>query len=153
MDDDDIYYPNFISHMVGEHEKRPEYDIIKPEFVHFSTNNVISNMRNRNVGFPTASFKKEFSDRQDFQGLMFGSDQRYWGDGKIFRLKDGKALVNIRWGMGVYHVSGCHSDIDNDSLQKKVFIETGKRGKRDKKENVTIIPELLNDTKKYYKVY
>ena len=84
---------------------------------------------------------------------MFGSDQRYWGGAKIHRLSDQKALVNIRWGMGVYHVSGGSSDIGSEEAQRKIYHEVGKRGVKEKKEIITLNPELLEETKKYYKKY
>jgi len=153
IDDDDVYYPDFLPHMVGEHEKKPNVDVLKPEITHFSTNNMISQFKSRNVGFPTASFTKEFSDRQDFKPMMFGSDQEYWKGAKIHRLSDGKVTAHIRWGLGIYHVSGGSSDIGNPDAQKKVFDEVGKRGVKEKKEIITIIPEISEEVKKYYKKY
>ena len=153
IDDDDVYYPNFLSHMVTEHEKRPNIDILKPEIVHYSTNNNLTNFANRNVGFPTSSFTKEFSDKRDFEPLMFGSDQKYLHGAKMGRLSDGKVTAHVRWGLGIYHVSGGFSDIGNPKSQNKVFIEVGKRGKRDQKEIINLIPEISDEVKKYYKTY
>ena len=153
IDDDDVYYPDFLSYMTAEHEKRPNIDVLKPEIVHYSTNNKLTNLTNRNVGFPTSSFTKEFSDKTDFKPLMFGSDQIYLQGAKINRLSDKKATAHVRWGLGIYHVSGGFSDIGSQELQKKVFIEVGKRGKRENKDIIEIIPEISDEVKKFYKKY
>jgi glycosyltransferase involved in cell wall biosynthesis len=151
LDDDDLYYPNFVSHLVIEHEKLENIDILRPDIVHFSTNNIISNEKCKNIGFPTACFTKEYSDNNDFEPLMFGSDQRYLKGARIHRLKDGIVGAHIRWGMGVYHVSGECSDIDNPDSQNKVYEGTGLRGKKMEKQNIKLKPELLDTTKLIYK--
>lgn len=152
IDDDDVYYPDFLSYMVGEHEKK-NVDVLKPHITHFSTNNIISNYKCGNIGFPTSSFTKEYSDKTDFEPLMFGSDQIYFRNAKIHRLSNEKVTSHIRWGLGVYHVSGGSGDVGNKKMQNMVYNEVGKRGKRKTNEIIEIVPEISEDVKKYYKKY
>jgi len=153
LDDDDIYYPDHLSFLIKIHEKNLNFDKVEPKFVHFSKNNKLSQLQCRNVGFPTSCYKRSYVDKTEFLPLAFGSDQPFAQGAKRYKIRDDKVTAHVRWGMNTHHVSGMSRQIGNKDEQKRVWETIGKRGLINNKKSITLVPELRDRTKEYYRIY
>jgi len=111
-DDDDIYYSNHISKLLGHHVKFPEYDIIANKKRYYSEwNESVELVQVWNMPFNGACISKKYWDNTSFPlDKSCAEDKDFIENAKVLNIDDEEPTFHYRWGLDVYHISGLGGD-------------------------------------------
>ena len=148
MDDDDLYFSNHISKLLGYYLEHPHYDVIANQEREYSEWNeglsIISNY-DHYVPFNGAMITKEYWDKTEFPNeKSCGEDRDYVKDAEIIYI-EGKTTFHYRWGLDIHHISGLGGD--GRISYAVVTYETPVGDLR----VIEIEPKLSTKTQKYYR--
>ena len=111
MDDDDLYYSNHLTKLIGSHLEYPEVDVVANIDHHYTEWNEGKRMREEfKCPFNGSCISKEYWDNNEFpDDKSCGEDLDFIQDA-IPMFVEGETTFHYRWGLDVHHISGLGGD-------------------------------------------